>query len=494
MTSESSFGHVIGGEEVDSLDGATFDSIDPWLREPWAEIALGGKADADRAIAEARKAFDEGPWPRMGFTARGAILHRLADLIEEHAAELGMADTRDMGKPITQARDNDVSRSALNFRFFADHARLSTGEVLPMDAGHHTYTRFDPAGVVAAIAPWNFPLMLETWKVAPALAWGNTVVLKPAEDTPASATILARLALEAGMPAGVLNVVHGYGPNSAGQALTDNPAVDRITFTGESGTGKIIARAASAHLAPVSLELGGKGANLVFADADLDNAVDWSIRAIYTNTGQVCLAGSRLFVQRPVYDEFLSRFVAATEAMVIGDPKEETTQIGPLASEEHYRKVKSYIDLVPSEGKMVTGGLGEGWVVKPTAVVDIAPDARLCREEIFGPVVVVVPFDTEKEAVGLANDTPYGLNAMLFTDNLHRAHRVAAALKAGTVWVNCFFIRDLRAPFGGMGDSGVGREGGNFSREFFTEPKAIVMQIDQECQSPQPAPTSVVAF
>lgn len=480
MTSNCFYGHIIDGDEIGSSDGATFDSVDPWLREPWAEIALGGAAEADRAVAAARKAFDEGHWPRMGFVERGAILHRLADLVEQRADELALADTRDMGKPISQSRGNDALRSASNFRFFADHARLSTGEALPMDSGHHAYTRFDPAGVVAAIAPWNFPLMLETWKVAPALAWGNTVVLKPAEDTPTSATVLARLALEAGMPPGVLNVVHGYGPNSAGQALTENPAVDRITFTGESGTGRVIARAAAAHLVPVSLELGGKGANLVFADAHLDNALDWSIRAIFTNAGQVCLAGSRLFVQRAVYDEFVSRFADAAEAMVIGDPKHETTQIGPLASEEHYHKVRSYLDLVPSEGKMLVGGLGEGWVVKPTAVVDIAPDARLCREEIFGPVVVIIPFDTEEEAVRLANDTPYGLNAMLFTENVHRAHRVAASLKAGTVWVNCFFIRDLRAPFGGGGDSGIGREGGNFSREFFTEPKAVIAQIDAD--------------
>lgn len=477
MTSDNFFGHVIDGNEIGSHDDATFDSVDPWLREPWAKIALGGAAEAEQAIAAARRAFDEGPWPRMGFNERGAILHKLADLMEENANELGMADTRDMGKPIVQSRGNDVTRSALNFRFFADHARLSTGEVLPMDGGYHSYTRFDPTGVVAAIAPWNFPLMLETWKVAPALAWGNTVILKPAEDTPTSATILARLAIEAGMPPGVFNVVHGYGPNSAGAALTENPAVDRITFTGESGTGKIIGRAAASNLIPVSLELGGKGANLVFDDCDLDVAVDWSIRAIYTNAGQVCLAGSRLFVQRAVYDEFLSRFVAAAEALVIGDPKEETTEFGPLASEEHFNKVKSYIDLVPDEGKLLTGGVGDGWVVKPTAVVDIAPDARLCREEIFGPVVVIIPFDTEEQAVHMANDNRYGLNAMLFTENLHRAHRVAEALKAGTVWANCFFIRDLRAPFGGVGESGVGREGGNFSREFFTEPKAIIMAI-----------------
>lgn len=472
------FGHVIDGEEIASASGATFASIDPYTHQQWAEIALGDTTDAARAVAAARRAFDEGPWPRCGYAERGRILHRLADLIEAHADELGMADTCDMGKPISQARGNDVPRSAANFRFFADHARLATAEVLPMDSGHHAYTRFEPAGVVAAIAPWNFPLMLETWKIAPALAWGNTVVLKPAEDTPASATILGRLAVQAGMPPGVLNVVHGYGPDSVGQALTENPDVDRITFTGESGTGRAIAQAAAANLTPVSLELGGKGANLVFADADLDAAVEWSIKAIFTNTGQVCLAGSRLYVQRDIYDEFLHRFTAAAEDMVNGDPKQDTTQIGPLASQEHYRKVRSYIDTVEADGgSIVTGGLGEGWHVRPTVVTGLSQQARCSREEIFGPVAVVIPFDTEAEAIRLANDTPYGLNAMLFTENLHRAHRVSTALRAGTVWVNCFFIRDLRAPFGGVGDSGIGREGGTFSREFFTEPKAVVMQI-----------------
>jgi aminomuconate-semialdehyde/2-hydroxymuconate-6-semialdehyde dehydrogenase len=322
--------------------------------------------------------------------------------------------------------------------------------------------------------------MLETWKVAPALAWGNTVVLKPAEDSPVSATLLARLGLEAGLPPGVLNVVHGYGPDSAGQALTEHPGIDRITFTGASSTGRVIAGIAGTNLVPVSLELGGKGANVVFADADLDTAVDWSIRAIFTNAGQVCLAGSRLYVQRGVYDEFLDRFVQAADAMIVGDPTRDDTQIGPLASREHYTKVRGYVETVESAGgKIRTGGLGDGWTVRPTVITDLPGDAPHCREEIFGPVVVVAPFETEAEAVALANDTPYGLNAMLFTENLSRAHRVAAALRAGTVWVNCFFIRDLRAPFGGVGASGVGREGGDFSRDFFTEPKAVVMQIDR---------------
>lgn len=470
--------HVIDGAEVDSLDGATFDSVDPWTREPWQTVALGGAADADRAVTAARRAFDEGPWPRMGFAERGALIHRLADLIGEHAEELALADTRDMGKPITDARTKDVPRTAQNFRFFADHARLAMAETLPMDTGHHAYTRYEPAGVVAAIAPWNFPLMLESWKVAPALAWGNTVVLKPAEDTPTSATLLARLALEAGIPPGVLNVLHGFGPDSAGAALTADARVDRITFTGESGTGRTITAAAARHLTPVSLELGGKGANLVFADADLDNAVDWSIKAIFTNAGQVCLAGSRLYVERAILDEFLARFVAAAERLTLGDPKDPGTQLGPLASETHYRKVRGFVEAIESQGgKVLTGGLADGWAVRPTVVVDAPADAPVQREEIFGPVVTVTPFDSEGEAVHAANDSPYGLNAMLFTEDLSRAHRVGAQLRAGTVWVNCFFIRDLRAPFGGFGDSGWGREGGNFSREFFTEPKAVVMAI-----------------
>jgi aminomuconate-semialdehyde/2-hydroxymuconate-6-semialdehyde dehydrogenase len=468
--------HVIDGEQVDSTE--TFPTVDPWTREPWADVALGGAEEAAAAIHAARTAFDSGPWPRMGHDERGAILNRFADVIDTHLEELAEADTTDMGKPLSAMRAKDVPRSARNFRFFADHARMSASETFPMDSGHHVYTRYEPAGVVVAIAPWNFPLMLESWKIAPALAWGNTVVLKPAEQSPASATLLAKLAIEAGIPPGVINVVHGFGPNAVGEALTTSPRVDRITFTGESNTGRAIAAAAARNLTPVSLELGGKGANVVFADADLDSAVDWSIRAIYTNAGQVCLAGSRLFVQRPVYDEFVARFVEAAESQVVGDPRDAATQIGPLASEEHYEKVTGYLDRVSDEGgKILTGGRGEGWIVRPNVIVDAPLDARVCTEEVFGPVVAVHPFDTEEEAIALANDTPYGLNAMAFTENLRRAHRVAAALNAGTVWVNCFFVRELRAPFGGVGDSGVGREGGEYSKKFFTEPKAVVMEI-----------------
>ena len=355
------YGHIIDGEEVPSLDGATMPDIDPFTREQWATVACGGKADADRAVAAARKAFDEGPWPRMGYEKRQAIMHRLADLMDEHADELAMADTRDMGKPIVQAH-HDVARSSWNVRFFADHARMSTSEAYPMDSGHHAYARFDPVGVAVAISPWNFPLMLGTWKVMPALAWGNTVVWKPAEDTPVSATIVGRLALEAGMPPGVLNVVHGYGPDSAGSALTSNPDVERITFTGESGTGKIISAAASRNLVPVSLELGGKGANIVFDDAELDNAVHWAVQAIFRNAGQICLSGSRLYLQAGIYDEFVERFVKAAEALKAGDPKDPGTEFPlALASQEHFDKVSSYLGTIEQDGgRIVTGGLGDG--------------------------------------------------------------------------------------------------------------------------------------
>lgn len=472
-------GHVIDGTEEEAAAGGRFSSVSPWTREPRAEVALGDAADVGRAVIGARRAFDEGDWPRMGHAERGRVLYRLAELIEAHGADLAAADSGDMGRPVAQCLAKDVPRAAANVRFFADHARLTPAERLPFDGGHHIYTRHEPAGVVAAVAPWNFPLMLESWKIAPALAHGNTVVLKPAEQSPTSATLLAKLALEAGMPAGVLNVVHGHGPVAAGEHLVSHPGVDRVTFTGASATGRAIARAAAEHLTPVSLELGGKGANLVFADCDLGAAVRWSVEAAFGNAGQVCLAGSRVYVQRAVREEFLERFVTAAEDLVVGDPTHLATQVGPLSSAEHHQKVTSYLDALGDGGlgEVVTGGRGDGWTVRPTVVVDAPVTAPVHRDEVFGPLVVVNTFETEEEAVRLANDTPYGLSALLFTDDLHRAHRVSAALRGGTVWVNCFFVRDLRAPFGGVGASGVGREGGVFSREFFTEPKTVVMDV-----------------
>lgn len=474
------FGHIIDNEEVESISGERFDVWNPWTQEVFAQAAEGGAEDAERAIASARKAFDEGPWPRMTGPQRAAAIHKLADLMEERADDLATLDSTNMGKPFAQAK-HDVGRSVANFRFFADHQRDHTGEVYPMPSGHHTYSEFGPVGVVAAISPWNFPLMMATWKIAPAIAWGNTCIIKPSEDTPASVTLLGRLAVEAGFPPGVLNVLNGHGA-PAGSTLTADDRVDRVTFTGSSTTGKAVMASASTHLAPVSLELGGKGANIVFDDADIDNAVYWAVEAIFRNSGQICLAGSRLFVQSGIYDEFMKRFVAAAEALTIGDPFDPKVKYSSLASKKHFDKVSSYLEGIEEQGgRMLTGGVDEdgGWLVRPTVLVNLPLDSKQYCEEIFGPVCVVNRFETEAEAVHLANDTRYGLNAMLFTENLSRAHRVSSNLKAGTVWVNCFFIRDLRTPFGGVGDSGVGREGGNFSREFFTEPKAVVMQIDR---------------
>ncbi len=472
------FGHIIDGEEVSSADGNTFEVWNPWTQQVWAHAAEGGAEDAARAVASSRRAFDDGPWPRLSRTARAAAIHRLADLMEERSDELATLDTTNMGKPFAQAK-HDVGRSVWNFRFFADHQRDHCGEVYPMDSGHHSYSEYSPAGVVAAISPWNFPLMMATWKVAPAIAWGNTCIIKPSEDTPASVTLLGRLAIEAGFPPGVINVLNGHG-TPAGSSLVSDDRVDRVTFTGSSTSGKHVMAGAAAHLAPVSLELGGKGANIVFEDADLDNAVHWAVEAIFRNSGQICLAGSRLFVAARIYDQFIERFVAAAEALTIGDPFDTETRFSTLASRKHFEKVSSYVqDVGLDGGKLLTGGVDKGgrWLVRPTIVTDLPLTAAAYCDEIFGPVCVVNRFESEDEVVSLANDTRYGLNAMLFTENLSRAHRVASRLRAGTVWVNCFFIRDLRTPFGGVGDSGVGREGGNFSREFFTEPKAIVMQI-----------------
>lgn len=311
--SDRFFGHVIDGAEVRSADGGSFDVWNPWTQEVWAHAAEGGPADAARAVASARRAFDEGPWPRLGRVERAAAIHRLADLMEQRADELATLDTTNMGKPLAQAR-HDVGRSVANFRFFADHQRDHCGELYPMDSGHHTYSEYGPAGVVAAISPWNFPLMMASWKVAPAIAWGNTCVVKPSEDTPASVTMLGLLAAEAGLPPGVLNVLNGHG-TPAGSSLVADDRVDRVTFTGSSATGKNVMETAASHLAPVSLELGGKGANLVFDDADLDNAVHWAVEAIFRNSGQICLAGSRLFVGSRIYDDFMARFVAAAEAL-----------------------------------------------------------------------------------------------------------------------------------------------------------------------------------
>jgi aminomuconate-semialdehyde/2-hydroxymuconate-6-semialdehyde dehydrogenase len=476
--------HFIGGEFVDSADGRTFESLTPIDGSVIATVAEGGAAEVDRAVAAARTAF--GDWSRMDPTERARILHRVADGIDARLDELAEWETRDMGKPITDARTKDMPRSAKNFRFFADWATHAATEAYakPWD-GVLTYTLREPLGVVGSISPWNFPLMLLTWKVAPALAFGCTVVAKPAEQSPVTATILAEICRDAGVPPGVFNLVHGFGPDSAGEALTTHPDVDAITFTGESNTGRAIMAAAAPTMKRLSFEMGGRSANIVCADADLDAAVAGSLRGIFTNQGEVCLAGSRLLVQRPVYDEFVARFVEGAEAWRIGDPLDPSTQMGPMVSEEHLDKVLGYIELAHDEGaKLLTGGhrltggaLSAGPYLAPTVFAETNNAMRCVREEIFGPVQMISPFDEVDEAIAVANDSPYGLAGMVWTDNLHTAHKVAREVKTGTMWVNCFFVRDLRAPFGGYKESGMGREGGDHSYEFFTESKAVVMKL-----------------
>jgi aminomuconate-semialdehyde/2-hydroxymuconate-6-semialdehyde dehydrogenase len=478
--------HFIDGEWADSTDGATFESVSPIDNTVIAQVARGGVTDADRAVEAARRAFDHGPWPKMNPAARKKILHAAAALIEERLEEFATAETRDMGKPISESRTKDVPRAAYNLRFFADFAEHTHTEMYakPWD-NVMTYTLREPAGVSACISPWNFPLMLETWKIAPALAFGNTVVLKPAEQSPLTASLLAQVFADAGMPPGVFNVVQGFGPGEAGERLTEHPGVDLVTFTGESVTGRLIMARAAGTLKRCSFELGGKSAAIVMADADLDRAVPGTIDGIFRNQGEVCLAGSRLYVQRPIYDEFCARYVAAAQNLVVGDPREPATQVGPLVSQEHLDKVLSYVQLGEQEGaKLLTGGhqltdgpLAEGNYVAPTVFADVENSWRISQEEIFGPVQVIAPFDNVDQAIALANDSRYGLAGMIWTTSLDTAHKVAREVRTGTMWVNCFFVRDLRAPFGGMKDSGIGREGGLHSEEFFTEAKAVVLQF-----------------
>jgi aminomuconate-semialdehyde/2-hydroxymuconate-6-semialdehyde dehydrogenase len=457
--------------------------MDPHNNQLFATVARGGAAEVNHAVTAARRAFDNGPWPRMAAAERAQLLERLADAIERDAEQLAYLEARDVGRPYHELLARDIPRSAHNFRFFAEQARIAGDESLASPAAR-THVRYEPAGVVAAISPWNFPLMLASWKIAPALAFGNTVVLKPAEQSPATASYVARLSSEVGFPPGVLNVVHGFGPDSAGEDLTRHPGVDRITFTGETTTGRAIMGAAAANLVPVSFELGGKSPNLVFADADLETAARESLRGVFWNAGQVCVAGSRMYVERSIYDEFVQRLDQVAAEYVVGDPLEASTKVGPLVSPADRERVERYVDeaagsyrLVRKGGRPQTADLAEGNYLEPTILADVPNSARCMREEIFGPVLSIAAFSDEDEGIQLANDSPYGLAAMLFTSDLRRAERVSGALRAGNVWVNCFFHRDLRAPFGGMGNSGIGREGGLHSREFFTEAKAVAYAV-----------------
>lgn len=468
--------HYIDGAFVDSVDGATFDVLDPVTNETYITAAAGAQADVDLAVAAASRAFREGPWPRMKPRERARVLNRIADEVEARDRELAELETFDTGLPITQAL-GQAQRAAENFRFFADLIVAQADDAYKVPGAQVNYVNRKPIGVAGLITPWNTPFMLESWKLAPALASGCTVILKPAEFTPLSASLWAGIFENAGLPQGVFNLVNGLG-EQAGDALVKHPDVPLISFTGESRTGQIIFGNAAPLLKGLSMELGGKSPAVVFADADLDAAIDSTLFGVFSLNGERCTAGSRILVERPVYDEFLERYAARAKAIVVGDPHDERTEVGALVHPEHYDKVMSYVELGKQEGRLLAGGgrpegLDTGNYVAPTVFADVAPDARIFQEEIFGPVVAITPFDTDEEALELANGVRYGLAAYIWTTDLTRAHTFAQQVEAGMVWLNSHNVRDLRTPFGGVKASGLGHEGGYRSIDFYTDQQAV---------------------
>lgn len=474
--------NYIGGRFVEATGSGTVPVFEPATGKQYAVLPDSSPADIGRAYEAAAAAFDG--WKNVKAEERFKLLERIASLIEANHERLAEAESRDTGKPLWLTRRVDIYRAAANFRFFATAALQFASESHYTEGEAINYTLRRPIGVVGCISPWNLPLYLFTWKIAPALATGNTVVAKPSEVTPMTAFLLAEICQEAGLPAGVLNIVHGTG-GSAGKAIIEHPAIKAVSFTGGTATGAEIARIAAPMFKKLSLELGGKNPNLVFADCDLDDAVETSIRGAFTNQGQICLCGSRIFVEKTVYDEFVARFTEKAKALKVGNPSDESNFMGAVVSKPHLEKIASYVQLAREEGgKIVCGGnvlqlpgeLAGGWYHEPTVILDLKHNCRTATEEIFGPVVTIIPFEDEAEALAFANHGRYGLAAMVWTNNLKRAHRVAEKLESGIVWVNCWMLRDLRTPFGGVKDSGVGREGGNEVMRFFTEPKNVCIK------------------
>jgi 5-carboxymethyl-2-hydroxymuconic-semialdehyde dehydrogenase len=469
--------HYIGGAFVESFDGRTFETLNPATNEVLAEAADGGQREIDAAVAAARKAFDEGPWPRMSAAQRASALRDVATLLRENAAEFIEAEVLDIGLPITQM-GGLAARAAANFDYYAGVVSELHGRAFQVGDEFLNYTIRKPVGVAALIMPWNAPLMLTTWRLAPALAAGNTIVLKPAEWSPLTATLLARVLEQAGLPPGVFNVVHGFG-ETAGAPLSAHPDVQLVAFTGETTTGRLIAAAGAATLKRVSMELGGKSPVVVFEDADPELAVDAALAQIFTLNGQRCTAGSRLLVARPLYDSVVAAIAERARNIRVGDPFDKRTELGPLIHPEHYERVLGYVESAREEGATVLAGgqrpagLDVGNFLEATVIGDVDENMKVFREEIFGPVLVATPFDDEAEAVRLANATPYGLAAYVWTNDLTRAHRVAAAIDTGMCWVNSQNVRDLRTPFGGTKQSGIGREGGDYAFDFYSDTEVI---------------------
>jgi aminomuconate-semialdehyde/2-hydroxymuconate-6-semialdehyde dehydrogenase len=471
-------GNFINGAFVPPRAGAYLDDIAPATGEVLAQIPDSDRDDVADAVRAAKAAFPA--WSKTPAETRSRLLLKLADLIEQNLDELARLESEDNGKPVALAKRLDIPRAVANFRFFATAILHHASEAHVTDSVALNYTLRQPVGVAGLISPWNLPLYLLTWKIAPAIAAGNTCVAKPSELTPLTANRLAELSIEAGIPPGVINIVHGLGAK-AGAAICEHPDVPLISFTGGTVTGAKVAAAAAPLFKKLSLELGGKNPNVIFADADLEQAVTTSIQSSFANQGEICLCGSRIFVERAIYDDFVSRFVAMTKTLRIGDPVDPSTDVGALVSEAHLAKVMGYLQLAQEEGgAVVTGGRRvdrPGFFLEPAVITGLGCDARTVQEEIFGPVVTITPFDGEAEAIAFANATRYGLSATVWTRDLQRAHRVAAAIDSGTVWINCWLVRDLRVPFGGMKESGVGREGGFESLNFFTEAKNVCVKL-----------------
>ena len=476
--------HYINGEFVDSIDGEEFDVLNPVTNESYIKAASGKKADIEAAVASAKKAFDQGPWPKMLPRERARILNKIADIVESRKDELAAMESFDSGLPITQAK-GQAARAAENFRFFADLIVAQVDDAFKVPGRQANYVNRKPIGVAGLITPWNTPFMLESWKLGPAIATGNTVVLKPAEFTPLSASLWPGIFEEAGLPTGVFNMVNGFGEEGfAGDSLVKHPDVPLISFTGESSTGQTIFANAAPWLKGLSMELGGKSPAVVFADADLDAAVNATIFGVFSLNGERCTAGSRILVEESIYDEFVERYAAQAKRVKVGLPSDPATEVAALVHPEHYEKVMSYVEIGKTEARLVAGGgrpegFETGNFVQPTVFADVKPDARIFQEEIFGPVVAITPFSSDEEALELANNTKYGLAAYIWTSDLKRAHNFSQAVESGMVWLNSNNVRDLRTPFGGVKASGLGHEGGYRSIDFYTEQQSVHINLGE---------------
>jgi aldehyde dehydrogenase (NAD+) len=472
---------LINNRWVSSESGKTFATINPSTGEEICQVAEADAADVDKAVEAARAAFDQGPWKKMRASERGRLLHRLADLIEQNADQLARLETLDNGKPLSIAKTVDVTKTIACYRYFAGWADKVQGKTIPIDGDFFCYTRHEPIGVIGQIIPWNYPLLMQAWKLAPALATGNTIVMKPAEQTPLSALRLGELILEAGFPEGVVNLLPGFG-STAGAAIARHMDVDKVAFTGSTEVGRLIMEAAAkSNLKRISLELGGKSPNIIFADTDLDDAVEGAHLGLFVNQGQSCCAGSRVFVEETIYDEFVEKSITRAGKRRVGDPLDPRTDQGPQVSESQFDRIMGYIESGKREGATLACGgerVGDrGYFIQPTVFSDVQDEMRIAREEIFGPVMSIIPFKDIDEVIARANRTTYGLAAGVWTRDIKKAHAVANSMRAGTVWVNCYHVLDTRAPFGGYKQSGMGRELGEYGLQQYTEVKTVTLKL-----------------